>query len=285
MAYPPGPGFPPGEASLRAAARAAEVHAPRSPTREVWASLSPTERAAWLERLGPMPADALPPIGDPHIDAERTLEDTLSGWFERRRTRAYVGRGLTVYYPGEQRFAPDLFVVFDVPEGKRTVWLVVEEGRGLDFALEVHHRGDRRKGMEENVERYAALGIPEYFVYDVGRRHVYGWRLAPGASRYTPIVPQAGRWRSEVLGADFGVVDGLARLFVDGAMQPVLREVQNALVEALDAAIERAEDAERRAIDAERVAAEAKAEAERVAAEAEKQLEALRAELARLRGG
>src|SRR5262245_36984624 len=41
-------------------------------------------------------------------------------------------------------------------------WVVAEEGKGLDFVLEVLHKGDRNKDLVENVERYAQLGIPEY---------------------------------------------------------------------------------------------------------------------------
>lgn len=45
--------------------------------------------------------------------------------------------------------------------------VVADEGKGLDWVLEVVCHGDRRKDLVENVKRYAALGIPEYFIYDV----------------------------------------------------------------------------------------------------------------------
>jgi hypothetical protein len=134
--------------------------APVAPTLEVWAGLPPAERAAWLTRLGPIPWEAMPPIGDPHINAERDVEDALGGWFRRRGLRAYIGRGLTVYYPGQPRFAPDLFVVFDVEARDRTTWVVPAEGRGLDFVLEVHASGDRAKDMTRHREWFARLGIP-----------------------------------------------------------------------------------------------------------------------------
>ncbi len=43
---------------------------------------------------------------------------------------------------------------------------MVAEGRGPDFILEVLHLGDRKKDLVKNVERYARLGVEEYFVYD-----------------------------------------------------------------------------------------------------------------------
>ncbi len=44
----------------------------------------------------------------------------------------------------------------------------------------------------DNVERYARLGIPEYFVYDRKRQDLRGYRLpSPEARRYQRIVPQA----------------------------------------------------------------------------------------------
>src|SRR5206468_6940193 len=64
---------------------------------------------------------------------------------------------------------------------------LADEGKGLDFVLEVLHRGDRKKDLVENVERYARLRIPEYFIYDRARQQINGYRLA-GAKRYQRIV-------------------------------------------------------------------------------------------------
>ena len=69
---------------------------PMAPPTEVWARLSPGERAALRLRLGPMTIEASPPVGDAHIDVERLVEDAVGGWLRRRGTRAYIGRGITV---------------------------------------------------------------------------------------------------------------------------------------------------------------------------------------------
>ena len=102
-------------------------------------------------------------------------------------------------------------------------WVVVDEGKGLDFVLEVLHRGDRKKDLVDNVERYARLGIPEYFIYDHAEQRIRGYRLpvaeagsaakAASTRRYQAIVPQAGRYTSAVLGLDLAIEGGSLRFF------------------------------------------------------------------------
>lgn len=270
--------------------QARDPGAPLCPSRAAWDALTPAEREAWRTRLGPMPLEAQPPIGDPHIDAERLVEDAMGGWFKRRGRRAYIGRGVTVYYPEAPRFAPDFFVVLDAEPGQRTSWVVVHEGRGLDFVLEIHYAGDRQKDMIENVERYARLGIPEYFVFDVRRGTLRGWRLGDEPGAYVPLMPQRGRWLAPNLGVELGLVNGQLRFWVEGNLLPLREEIEDALAKALDTAIVRAEEeiaaaraataaeAERAAVEAERAAAE-KTRADAL----EKELVALRAELAKSR--
>jgi hypothetical protein len=93
-------------------------------------------------------------------------------------------------------------------------WVVADEGKGLDLVLEVLHHGDRKKDLIDNVERYADLGIPEYFVYDRAQQAIRGYRLpAPGAKRYLPILAQGGRYHSTVLGLDLAVEGDTLRFF------------------------------------------------------------------------
>ena len=265
---------------------------PRAPSREVWAGLSAAERAQWLERLGPMPdSERFAPESDWHIEAVRASEDSLEAFFRKRGRGAYIGRSITVYYPEERRFAPDLFVVQDVEGHRRSVWNVLVEGRGLDFAFEVHWGGDKRKDAERNVEWFARLGIPEYFLFDARRVVLHGWRLeTPDARVYTRIVPQSGRWSVRSLGLEMGLWEGQPRWYDGVGMVPLTRELNLELSLSLNAALERMreaeterdEAAERAAAEAERAAAEARARraAEDRAAAAEAELERLRALLA-----
>ena len=59
--------------------------------------------------------------------------------------------------------------------------------------------GDKEKDYVRNVERYARLGIPEYFIFDPPKQRLLGYRLGAGGSSYEPILPQSGYWRSDVL--------------------------------------------------------------------------------------
>jgi hypothetical protein len=108
-------------------------------------------------------AEMSPPEGDRHFQAKVRALETLRSYFVRQRRRVYLAAELPVYYPGARRFAPDLLAVLDVDPHERDKWVVSAEGKGLDFVLEVHVGGDRKKDAEENVTRYARLGIPEYF--------------------------------------------------------------------------------------------------------------------------
>jgi hypothetical protein len=148
-------------------------------------------------------------------------------------------------------------------------WVVMDEGKGLDWVLEVLWAGDRKKDLVENVERYAALGIPEYFVYDQRKQHLHAYRLPPGAKRYQPILPQAGLYRSNVLGLDLAIVKGSLRFFQGTAE---LYDTTH-LIERLEGMIEnleeRAEQAAREVEKANREAEQANREAEQAAREAE----------------
>ncbi|HSP77284.1 MAG TPA: Uma2 family endonuclease, partial [Myxococcaceae bacterium] len=144
---------------------------PRAPTQEEWEAMSEAERARVVESLpGEVTWDEMAmPEGDLHSQAKMETLDVLRGFFSRQRRRVYLGTELPVYYPGERRFAPDLLAVRDVETHPRNKWVVSDEGKGLEWVMEVHVGGDRKKDAEYNVERYARLGIPEYFIYDRAR--------------------------------------------------------------------------------------------------------------------
>ncbi|WP_244224946.1 Uma2 family endonuclease [Corallococcus sicarius] len=146
------------------------------------------------------------PEGDRHSQPKMSTVDVLRGYFEHRGRKVYVGSELPVYYPAERRFAPDLLVVLGAESHIRDKWVVSHEGHGLDWVMEVHVGGDRKKDAEFNVSRYARLGIPEYFIFDGGRLTLEGYRLAtPEARVYTRMEPRHGRYVSEVLGLEIQV--------------------------------------------------------------------------------
>ena len=261
---------------------------PRAPSQEIWDSLSDDEREQVVEALPSEIESAYPPEGDIHRIAKDGPLGALGAYFRRIGRRVYLSSNLPVYYPDEPLFAPDLIAVLDVDPARRDRWVTSHEGRGLDLALEVLYRGDDRKDLERNVERFARLGIPEYFIYDRKREKLQGYALEAGEKSYRRIVPQDGRWPSRVLGLELSLEGERLRLYSGTAAVPELEELAARGERLLTDAIARVEEAEQRA---EREARRAEQESQRAEQEARRaEQEAERAdraerELAVLRAG
>jgi hypothetical protein len=174
--------------------------------------------------------------------------------------------------------------VLDVDPRPRTRWAVSAEGKGLDLVIEVHYAGDTAKDYELNVERYARLGITEYFIFDRQKLGLRGYRLPQpedaarsGRGRvYRPILPQQGRYTSEVLGLDLMIESDKLRFLLGMAEIPEAEELVVKLGAMLDQVLINRQDAEER-VKAE--AARAETEAARADAEAAR-AEALQQKLA-----
>lgn len=251
---------------------------PRAPSREVWDRLTPEQRDEVVERLPAfVPYELIAPEGDLHVEAKITALQTLDAYFKKIGRKVYLSTEIGVYYPGEPRFAPDLLAVLDVETHPRMKWVVAHEGRGLDFVLEVVLTGELKKDLGRNVDWFARLGIPEYFVFDRGRRRLNGFRLREGARAYEPILPQGGSDPSGVLGLELTLEAGRLRFLHGSALLPETAELV-ARLEAMVDDVVRTREEERRQAEA------ALAEERRRAEEAERRVAELTAELERLRG-
>ena len=258
--------------------------------------MGPEERAGVVEALpGEVTWDEMAmPEGDRHFQAKVRTLDVLQGYFSRQGRRVYLGAELPVYYPGERRFAPDLLAVLEAETHERDKWVVSHEGKGLDWVLEVHVGGDRKKDAEYNVARYARLGIPEYFIYDRARQKLEGFRLpSPEARRYERMEPRVGRYTSRVLGLELEVAEGHLRLWAGNALLLESHELlarMNEKLEELQQRVDeearlRAEETRQREELERRLAQEARRREEeaRLREEAERRLARLQAELEQLR--
>lgn len=159
--------------------------------------------------------------GRPHKKAKSKALDMLGLHFRTLGKHVYLAEELSVLYPGVSGFTPDVMAILDVEEpedDQRMAWVVEDEGKGLDWVLEVLWAGDRKKDLVDNVEKYASLGIPEYFVYDQKQQRILGYHLPVGGKRYQPILAQAGLYRSNVLGIDLAIV-GTRLKFYQGAAE------------------------------------------------------------------
>jgi Uma2 family endonuclease len=283
---------------------------PMAPSVEEWNSLSPAERTRIAASLPGEVTDAemSPPEGDYHFKAKTGALSALRGYFARQQRRIYLAAELPVYYPAEPRFAPDLLAVLDSDDILRNKWMVSAEGKGLDWVLEVHFGGDRKKDAELNVVRYARLGIPEYFLYDRARNRLAAYRLAsPDARVYTAILPNHGVYESHVLGLDVQVEQDRLRFYAGTALLLESEEFIVRLQAMCDDAQRRAEEEAQRREEETRLREEEtrlreeqtrlreeetrlreeetrlREEAERRRDEAEQEIARLRAELERLK--
>lgn len=247
-----------------------------APSQEEWDGLTAAERDEVVDALPGEVTDAemAPPEGDRHFRAKTRVLDTLRSYYARQKRRVYLAAELPVYYPAAPRFAPDVLAVLDVEDKEHDKWVVSAEGRGLDWVLEVHVGGDRKKDAERNVSRYASVGIPEYFLYDRARGSLHAYRLpSPDARAYAPVVPQLGLYRSEMLGLDVQVERSGLRFYAGTAMLLDGSELVGRLEQLVDEVQRKADEA---------VAGRAEEAAGRAAAESE--VARLREELERLRG-
>ena len=225
---------------------------PTVPSVEAWRAMTAEQQLDFQLRVLDALSDPIAAMseGRPHKKAKSHALDALNLHFRTTGRVVYLAEEMAVLYPGEKPFDPDLLAVLDVAEpedDERMSWVVADEGKGLDLVIEVLHKGDRDKDLVENVERYAHLGIPEYFVYDRARQQIHGFRLIPGAARYQRILPQLGHYHSNVLGLELAVIGNTLRFLAGEALLPgsgdVLRRIQG-MMESLEAKAAQAEEAQ-----------------------------------------
>ena len=188
--------------------------------------MSPAERERFLIKVNDALSDPIAAMseGRPHKKAKTRTLDRLNLHFNTVGRAVYLAEEMAVVYPGEEPFSPDVLAVLDVIEpedDQRMAWVVADEGKGVDLVLEVLHHGNRKKDLVANVDRYAALGIAEYFVYDRAEQRLHGFRLPPaGVRRYQRLLPQGGHYPSVVLGLDLAVAGGNLQFYVGQAELP-----------------------------------------------------------------
>ena len=206
---------------------------------------------------------------DLHIEAIIRMRSLFRVYY-KDRPDVYISGNLMMYYEDgrpPKAVSPDILISFGVGKKRRRTYKIWEEGKPPDFVVEFSSKGTVQNDLNNKMELYARLGIPEYFLCDVDRRYLptplMGFRLIDG--EYVEIAANAdGGISSEVLGLDFHLLaDGF------GIYDP---ETRNWLQTPEEVANSRAERDR------------ARAERDRARAErAETELARLREELARLK--
>jgi Uma2 family endonuclease len=239
------------------------------------------------------------PIGESDVHRDETLYiiAALQAYY-RERQPVYVSGDLMLYYEEgnpKKVVSPDVFVVKGVEQRQRRVYKLWEERALPCFVVEVSSRSTRREDLGKKKELYAALGIPEYVLFDpleeYLRPSLQGFRLEAGA--YVPIQFELdGGLRAQTLNLHLRR-EGYALALYDATTgQKLLRpfEMDSArrlAEEQARAAEEQARAAEKQARAAEEQAraAEKQARAERQARlDAEERATRLADELRRLKG-
>ena len=158
----------------------------------------------------------------------------LSLHFERH-PNTFVGTDLLLYYrdaKGRVAVAPDLMVIFGVPDKVRRSYKVWEEGKVPDFVLEVASEGTYENDLGSKKDKYERMGVPEYCVVDpkgdMHRPRLQLFRLEGGvykrvSGRSDPDGSLAVT--SETLGLELRLEDDRLRLW-DPETQDYLREHQ-----------------------------------------------------------
>jgi Uma2 family endonuclease len=108
------------------------------------------------------------------------------------------------------KLLPDLLVALGVPDRNREEYNPLIEGKPPDLLAELLSKDTRRIDMEDKRERYAKLGVREYFVFNPERRfrlpRINGWTLhsdgsaSPSPARCCPCALSSARstWRCSI---------------------------------------------------------------------------------------
>ena len=164
---------------------------------------------AVVPRVVEYPSSDGKPVAETSLHYNR-LRDVVTALQDRYKGRdVFVGPNLQVYYvPDKPRIhlAPDVFVVFGVPNQDRDVFKLWEEGVPA-FVLEITSKTSEDDDLDKKRRRYAAWGVSEYFLYDPRAEHLTpplrGLSLAGGRYREMPerVLPNGERGLvSEALG-------------------------------------------------------------------------------------
>ncbi|MGQ9627634.1 MAG: Uma2 family endonuclease [Anaerolineae bacterium] len=218
-----------------------------------------TQMAEWEETrkilLSKNPLAEIPtPVEYPESDGEPMAETdvhreqvfylihSLRNYF-RDDPQVYVSGNLFLYYAEgdpDQKLAPDVFVVFGVPNRERSTYKLWEEGKGPDVVFEITSRGTWQEDLGSKKALYAVLGVREYFLFDPLEEYLKpqlkGYHLEGEEYRRMPDdFTSSGerRLKSEVLGLELRLEEGRLRLYNPKTGQKLLTpaELQDRLSE------------------------------------------------------
>ena len=160
--------------------------------------------------------------GYPHSDGAPLAQNTpqadqlfyafpaLQTFVYERFRDAFAASDLLIYprpHDLKASVAPDVFVAFGAGNKARLSYKLWEGEPVPAFVLEVLSGSTEDKDLGEKRDKYAAMGVREFWVFDpFGGRipdGVAGYRLEAGRYRPIPPLPGARGYASDVLGLEF----------------------------------------------------------------------------------
>jgi hypothetical protein len=140
--------------------------------------------------------------------------------FQRRRDVYVVGNLLPYYEEGNRTalVAPDVFVVFGVPNHVRRTYLLWQAGKAPDFVLEVTSESTWRTDQGRKRAVCERLGVSEYWQYDPTADYLdpplQGLMLS--GAQYGPALPLE---RADSVESAYSPVLGLNLRLDEGVLQ------------------------------------------------------------------
>ena len=205
-------------------------------------------------------------------------------WWERRDV--FVGADQLVHWdpdydscenPANFPPSPDVYVAFGVADRTRSSYVVWEEGKPPDFALEIVPPAILGPGERKLRDIYAKMGVPDFFLYNPETKRIpalTGFELRDG--RYMPLPEE------RVAQGIVGIRSNVLKLYV--CIRPTGPGTHDSTLSLYDPATGKFLPTSQDLVDGILRRAERRAAAEKERAEAaKKRAEAAERELARLR--
>jgi Uma2 family endonuclease len=144
-----------------------------------------------------------------HADLVHYLVDVLRWLFHKQVCAIYENLNFYVTKNWkEYPLAPDIAVIKGIPRREVRSWSVGKRRPAPHVVFEVASEETWRKDLEEKPERYAHMGVLEYFAYDPNEpillrrtaRRLYGWELDPVSQMMREKVrgPRDALWSSQL---------------------------------------------------------------------------------------
>jgi Uma2 family endonuclease len=154
------------------------------------------------------------------------------------RPDVYVSGNVLIYYEvgnPKARVAPDVFVVFNRPKGKRTSYKVWQEDNQYpDFVLEITSKSTISEDQGTKRGLYAFWGVSEYFQYDPSADYLepqlQGYQLRDGnyfALPVTPLPDGGLAITSSVLGLTLRLEQGELRFYDPATGEKLLSHAES----------------------------------------------------------